>query len=128
MILLLAAWKGRKARSHGSQSGDFRKVDGDCLNLCRNARANASGVSYPASKAICVTLSPCTWANCFDARCRRAKLDVPMKGDAEEGPELPVKVVLRERRDLAQSFEVQVVIEMALDMVEHLLHPRVVVV
>lgn len=51
-----------------------------------------------------------------------------MKGDAEEGPELPVKVVLRERRDLAQSFEVQVVIEMALDMVEHLLHPRVVVV
>jgi hypothetical protein len=51
-----------------------------------------------------------------------------MKGDAEEGPELPVEVVLRERRDLAQSFEVQVAIEMALDMVEHPLHPRVVVV
>ncbi len=36
---------GPKAWSHGSQSGDFRKLDGDCRNLCRKARAKASGVS-----------------------------------------------------------------------------------
>ena len=45
MILLLAELSGPKAASHGSQSGDFRKRDGDCANLCRKARAKASGVS-----------------------------------------------------------------------------------
>lgn len=44
MSLLLAALRGPKAWSHDTQSGDFRKPDGDCPNRWRRARAKASGV------------------------------------------------------------------------------------
>jgi hypothetical protein len=33
IILLLAELSGPKALSHGSQSGDFLKLDGDCRSL-----------------------------------------------------------------------------------------------
>lgn len=54
------------------------------------------------------------------------ELDVAMHRETEGRRELPVEVVLRVGGDAAQRVEVQIVVEMPIDMVQHPLHPGMV--
>ena len=51
-----------------------------------------------------------------------------MHGQPEGRRELPVEVVFREGRDAAHRIQVQIVIQMPVDVIQHPLHPGMVVV
>jgi hypothetical protein len=50
-----------------------------------------------------------------------------MHGQPEGRHELPVEMEFREGRDAAHRFQVQITVEMLVDMVQHPLHPGMIV-
>ena len=50
---------------------------------------------------------------------KTGKLDVAVHRQAEQGSELAVKVVFRQRRDPAQHVEIEVIVEMPINVIEH---------
>jgi hypothetical protein len=55
------------------------------------------------------------------------ELDIAMHGQPEGRRELPVEMILRKGRDAAHRFQVQINVEMLVDVVQHPLHPGMIV-
>jgi hypothetical protein len=49
-----------------------------------------------------------------------------MHGQPEGRPELPVEMEFRKGRDTAYRLQVQIIVEMPVDMVQHPLHPGMI--
>ena len=56
------------------------------------------------------------------------ELDVAMHGKPEGRRELPVEVIFREGGDAAHRIQVQIVVQMPVNVIQHPLHPGMVVV
>ena len=54
------------------------------------------------------------------------KLDIAMDRQPEGRRELPVEMIFRIGRDAAQRIQVQIVVQMLVDVVQHPLHPGMV--
>ncbi|WVV49177.1 hypothetical protein THH46_13465 [Pseudomonas sp. NA13] len=54
------------------------------------------------------------------------ELDIAIQGQIERRHELPVKMVFRKSRNATQRIQVQAVIKMQVNVIEHLLHPGLV--
>ena len=56
------------------------------------------------------------------------ELDITMHGQPEGRRELPVEVIFRESRDAAHRIQVQIVVQMLVNVIQHPLHPGMIVV
>ena len=115
---------GPKAASHGPQPGDFRRRLPEPLpkGAGEGVRRIVTGVQRYVGDAVGAAMGELV-RRTFHA----GKLDVAMHGQFERRRELPVEMEFGECRNTAHSFQVQITVQMLVYVVQHPLHPGMVV-